>query len=316
MQQIIIIEDNTNHIMQIKEMFNSADYDIKTITSFGNKGQHDRDLMDLFKNKIRIQSLKLIICDLQNGEGDPDAGIATIEAIRSLNCQSEQEKWILKTIPILVYSKFLTEKSIPNCIQLQKSVSNSDELQTNSLNQLKHNSTFLINLFNTILESKFPQSTGKIFISHSSKDRPIVNPFVTYILRLGLKIDTHHLFYSSKESTGVIAGDNIFSKIKEELASADMVFLMLSKNYEKSNPCLMELGATWGMGTQFIPILLPDYDCNELEKWHMRDIMDIKINDAENLDQLFYIISRKYPDKQLDVNDWNEQKKTFLENIL
>lgn len=315
MQQIIIIEDNTDHIKQIKDMFNSADYDIKTITSFGNKGQHDRDLKNLFKNEIRIQSLKLIICDLQNGEGDPDAGIATIETIRRLNCQSEQEKWILKTIPILVYSKFLTEKSIPYCVQLQK-LSNGDVLQKNSLDQLKYNSTCLINLFNTILEAKFPQSTGKIFISHSSKDKAIVNPFVSYILRLGLKIDLRNLFYSSQESTGVIAGDNIFSKIKEEVVPADIVFLMFSENYEKSNPCLMELGATWGKGTQFIPILLPDYDCNKLEKWHMKDIKAIKINDENNLDQLFNIISRKYPDKQLDVTDWNEQKRTFLESIL
>ncbi len=77
----------------------------------------------------------------------------------------------------------------------------------------------------------------------------------------------------------------------------------------------MELGATWGMRTQFIPILLPDYDCKELEKWHIGDIKAIKINDENDLDQLDRIISRKYPDKQLDVTDWNDQKKSFLESI-
>ena len=42
----------------------------------------------------------------------------------------------------------------------------------------------------------------KIFISHSSKDKPIVDQFVDKILRLGLNIDINTIAYTSREDTG------------------------------------------------------------------------------------------------------------------
>lgn len=45
------------------------------------------------------------------------------------------------------------------------------------------------------------ESHKKIFISHSSKDKQIVDIFVDKLLHLGLQIDPNDVAYTSREET-------------------------------------------------------------------------------------------------------------------
>lgn len=107
---------------------------------------------------------------------------------------------------------------------------------------------------------------NKIFISHSSKDIKIVEAFVKHILRLGLDISSERIFCTSMEGHGVKSGEYIPDRIKAEINKSCIAFLLLSKNYKKSEVCLNEVGAAWVSleKTNVIPILLPDVDFKEL----------------------------------------------------
>ena len=87
------------------------------------------------------------------------------------------------------------------------------------------------------------ESHKKIFISHSSKDKQIVDIFVDKLLHLGLQIDPNDVAYTSREETGVGTGEDIRKFIKENISTCDFVFFMISENYKKSEICLNEMGA-------------------------------------------------------------------------
>lgn len=60
------------------------------------------------------------------------------------------------------------------------------------------------------------ESHKKIFISHSSKDKQIVDIFVDKLLHLGLQIDPNDVAYTSREETGVEqekTSENLLKKI-------------------------------------------------------------------------------------------------------
>ncbi|HRE96937.1 MAG TPA: toll/interleukin-1 receptor domain-containing protein, partial [Flavobacteriales bacterium] len=107
---------------------------------------------------------------------------------------------------------------------------------------------------------------NKIFISHSSKDIKIVEAFVKHILRLGLDISANRIFCTSMEGHGVKSGEYIPDRLKAEINKSCIAFLLISKNYKKSEVCLNEVGAAWVSleKTNVIPILLPDVDFKEL----------------------------------------------------
>lgn len=76
------------------------------------------------------------------------------------------------------------------------------------------------------------ESHKKIFISHSSKDKQIVDIFVDKLLHLGLQIDPNDVAYTSREETGVGTGEDIRKFIKENISTCDFVFFMISENYK------------------------------------------------------------------------------------
>lgn len=61
------------------------------------------------------------------------------------------------------------------------------------------------------------ESHKKIFISHSSKDKQIVDIFVDKLLHLGLQIDPNDVAYTSREETGVGTGEDIRKFILRQL---------------------------------------------------------------------------------------------------
>lgn len=106
----------------------------------------------------------------------------------------------------------------------------------------------------------------KIFISHASKDVKIVEAFVKHILRLGLNISADRIFCTSMEGHGVRSGEYIPDRLKVEINKSCIAFLLISKNYKKSEVCLNEVGAAWVSLEKInvIPILLPDVDFDDL----------------------------------------------------
>ena len=70
----------------------------------------------------------------------------------------------------------------------------------------------------------------KVFISHCSKDKPIIDEFVDKVLRLSCGFKTSEIVYTSREDTGVGLGDGIPQFIKENLHRSSLVLFRISDN--------------------------------------------------------------------------------------
>lgn len=129
------------------------------------------------------------------------------------------------------------------------------------------------------------ESAKRVFISHSSRDRNIVERFVDNILQLGIGLSHKDIFCTSIEDMGIKNGEDIREHIKNNVQSADFSFLMISKNYKESEICLNEMGAVWASDNRVKYYLLPGVDFKEIG-W----LCDVKkaeqLNDSVALDSL------------------------------
>lgn len=108
------------------------------------------------------------------------------------------------------------------------------------------------------IDTSINMNSKRIFISHSSKDKVIVEQFVDEFLERGLGIDAHtDVYYTSSHVTGIRAGADWREDIRNGLIDAKVVFCFISKNYTASQYCIAELGAAWAFNKTIIPINIP-----------------------------------------------------------
>lgn len=69
--------------------------------------------------------------------------------------------------------------------------------------------------------------TKRIFISHSSKDKNIMDKFTDSILQLGIGLSHEDIFCTSIEEMGIKNGEDIRRHIRENIRSSDFSFLMI-----------------------------------------------------------------------------------------
>lgn len=111
---------------------------------------------------------------------------------------------------------------------------------------------------NEIVNETPESKPNKVFISHASADKPIIDSFVDNVLVLGLGLNKEEIAYTSNEVYGVAPGDNISRYIKDNIAEATVILLMISSAYKQSEVCLNEMGAAWALNKSFISVLLPN----------------------------------------------------------
>ena len=63
----------------------------------------------------------------------------------------------------------------------------------------------------------------KIFISHSSKDKDVMEKFIDYILQLGIGLNPEDIFCTSIEEMGIKNGEDIRRHIRDNVQSADLL---------------------------------------------------------------------------------------------
>ena len=160
------------------------------------------------------------------------------------------------------------------------------------------------------IQSSAPTSKKRIFISHASKDGVLIGKFVDSIFLLGMGMDSEIIAYTSREDTGVPAGESIPQFIQDNIACADIVLLMISDNYKSSEVCLNEMGAAWALNKHIIQILLPNTSFDKLG-WLCSLDKALKIDDADSLDGLCEVFTDKL-DIGIKLSAWSRNKATFL----
>lgn len=120
-------------------------------------------------------------------------------------------------------------------------------------------------IVNTIINT-FPPIAGchKIFISHSSKDKAIVEHFVDDILQLGVGLDDKDIFCTSIEDMAIHNGEDIRHHIHTNVKGAEYSIILFSQNYKQSEICLNEMGAVWAYDANVRYYILPDMNFSEI----------------------------------------------------
>lgn len=120
-------------------------------------------------------------------------------------------------------------------------------------------------IVDTVVGMTEPQANyHKIFISHSSKDKQIVEHFVDDILQLGIGLNEKDIFCTSIEDMAIRNGEDIRQHIHENIKSAEYSIILFSQNYKKSEICLNEMGAVWAYDTNVRYYILPNMDFAEI----------------------------------------------------
>ena len=153
-------------------------------------------------------------------------------------------------------------------------------------------------------------SKKRIFISHASKDKELIGKFVDSILLLGMGIDSEIIAYTSREDTGVPAGDSIPQYIQDNIVCADIILLMISDNYKNSEVCLNEMGAAWALNKHIIQVLLPNTSFDKLG-WLCSLDKALKIDDSDSIDGLCEVFTDRL-DMGIKPSTWNRNKASFL----
>ena len=145
-------------------------------------------------------------------------------------------------------------------------------------------------------------TSKRIFISHSSKDKDIVEKFVDNI--------SADIFCSSIEEMGIRNGGDIRRHIHENIRDVDYAFLLISSNYKASEICLNEMGAVWAYDSNVRLYLLPGVDFEEIG-WLCDTRKAEILADSITLDKLQKELIKYF--NLVDKEDaWSRQRKNFL----
>lgn len=139
---------------------------------------------------------------------------------------------------------------------------------------------------------------AKYFISHSAKDKEIVNEFLD-IFEV-FPIPEGDIFCTSREGDDITTGDDFVKAIKDELSDAEYVFACFSQCYIDSTVCMAELGAGWikeeeENETRVIPIIIDKNFPFDSTTPLFRNIQSVKALDKNSLIKFFEeVISPDY----------------------
>ena len=155
--------------------------------------------------------------------------------------------------------------------------------------------------------------TRKLFISHSSNDKAIVNGFIKEILKIGCGFKDSDIF-CTLDSTVIRTGDDFRIKIVENLRECDFILLFISENYMNSEICQNEMGAAWALkDKRVLPFILPNTTFND-----MGFLNEVKqgasIADKRKLDE-FYNEVCEYYGISSDWPSFNKAKEDFIETL-
>ena len=150
----------------------------------------------------------------------------------------------------------------------------------------------------------------KIFISHSSKDKHVVEKFVDHILMLGIGFSAEDIFCTSIEDMAIKNGEDIRCHIHTNIKDVDFSILLISQHYKKSEICINEMGAVWAYNNNVRLYLLPDVDFCEIG-WLCDTRKADKLFDSIALDALKMELSTLYSLEDKG-KTWSRQRELFL----
>lgn len=158
--------------------------------------------------------------------------------------------------------------------------------------------------------SKGDVANKRIFISHSSKDKAIVEFFVDQILLLGIGLKPEDIFCTSIEDMTMKNGEDIRNHIHKNIRFADYSLLLISDNYKNSEICMNEMGAVWASNNEVRYCILPGTSFESLG-WLCSPMKADMITDRTFLDALCGELVSRYSLNE-DNLSWSRHREAFV----
>lgn len=160
----------------------------------------------------------------------------------------------------------------------------------------------------------------KIFISHSTKDKPYVEKIVALLDDMGL--DQTQLFCSSMPGYDIPVGKDIFEYLREQFLEYDLhVIFVHSPSYYQSAVSLNEMGAAWALRSDYTSILIPGFSFGQMVGVVNNNVIAIKLdNDCievkDKLNQLYARIVEEFGLRRKPDVVWEQKRDRFIDDVL
>lgn len=156
-------------------------------------------------------------------------------------------------------------------------------------------------------------SQKKLFISHAVKDKELADALVD-LIETGTPLKSSDIFCSSLEGLGIPSGEDFISYIKSQIQEPESVILLLSPNYFASPFCLCEMGASWAMAHNILPLLVPPLTYDNVKGVLSVTQID-KLNDVDDLNKFVTQLKEHLSLSEINLPRWETKKKKFLKAL-
>lgn len=156
----------------------------------------------------------------------------------------------------------------------------------------------------------------RIFISHASKDKEIVQAFMDEILIGALGIKITDIFCTTTDGTKIKSGNDWRNDIQEHLVDSKVTFLIITPNYKESEICLNEMGAAWVLSGKTIPLIVEPVNYESVGLLQVVKQVE-KIQDIKSLDRVRDVLQEnlEIPANEIPSDRWTDQKEKFLSKV-
>lgn len=151
----------------------------------------------------------------------------------------------------------------------------------------------------------------KLFISHSSKDRKLVEEFIEF-LQLGMGVKKADIFCTAYPEI-LATGRGFVEEIHKQMQECEMVLFIITEEYLQSAFCLAEMGAAWGMGKQCFPLLTVDY--RRLDGTPLLGIQMRKLSSIDDMSVLYDELHKCGILDEYQTAEFNRRLSKFVESV-
>jgi hypothetical protein len=127
-------------------------------------------------------------------------------------------------------------------------------------------------------------------------------------------IERGRIFYSSAHGYGMGLGQNFIQRLKEELSGEVLVIFLMSDNFFDSTMCMCEMGATWVMTKEHVPILIPPFDFNKV-KGVFPNTQGMKISDRMAFTELAELLMEYFGMEPFKHLHWERDRNRICDRI-
>lgn len=156
-------------------------------------------------------------------------------------------------------------------------------------------------------------SQKKLFVSHAAKDKELADALVD-LLETGTHIKSGDVFCSSLEGLGIPSGKDFITYIREQIQNPDCVILLLTPNYFSSSFCICEMGASWAMAHNMLPLLVPPLKYEDVKGVLSSTQID-KIDSSQDLSKFVTQLGQCLNLPSVNLPRWETKKKKFLKAL-